>query len=196
MALHGCFIHSWCRFHSLMIWYRWTWIWRTTVWRIFAYDGRYAWSQSDAYQVFVICIRQILHKTDQFPWAHWVRHIQVHLYCHTSLFNCNLYKYKLHLYWVILELDDLSRKFHLYEILLAINMPNYKQINPFSFDTKNSILRKGPKTFLLLCKTHVSFWNRWSLTLLSDGLDFCNWSDNEEKDVGFNIFKIKTIFKN
>ena len=60
--------------------YRWTWIWRTTVWRIFAYDGRYAWSQSDAYQVFVICIRQILHMTDQFSWSHWVRHIQVHLY--------------------------------------------------------------------------------------------------------------------
>ena len=39
--------------------YWWTWIWRTTVQQIFAYDGRYAWSQSDAYQVFVICIRQI-----------------------------------------------------------------------------------------------------------------------------------------
>ena len=48
--------------------------------RVFAYDGRYAWSQSDAYQVFVICIRQILHMTDQFSWSHWVRHIQVHLY--------------------------------------------------------------------------------------------------------------------
>ena len=60
--------------------YRWTWIWRTTVRRIFAYDGRYAWSQSDAYQVFVICIRRILHMTDQFSWSHWVRHIQVHLY--------------------------------------------------------------------------------------------------------------------
>ena len=46
--------------------YRWTWIWRTTVRQIFAYDGRYAWSQSDAYQVFVICIRRILHMTDQF----------------------------------------------------------------------------------------------------------------------------------
>ena len=60
--------------------YRWTWIWRTTIWQIFAYDGRYAWSQSDAYQVFVICIRQILHMTDQFSWSHWVCHIQVHLY--------------------------------------------------------------------------------------------------------------------
>ena len=28
--------------------YRYTWIWRTTVRRIFAYDGRYAWSQSHA----------------------------------------------------------------------------------------------------------------------------------------------------
>ena len=64
--------------------YRWTWIWRTTVRRIFAYDGQYAWSQSDAYQVFVICIRQILHMTDQFSWSHWVRHIQVHLYFHLS----------------------------------------------------------------------------------------------------------------
>ena len=36
----------------------------------FAYDGRYAWSQSDAYQVFVICIRRILHMTDQFSWSH------------------------------------------------------------------------------------------------------------------------------
>ena len=60
--------------------YRWTWIWRTTVRRIFAYDGRYAWSQSDAYQVFVICLRQILHMKDQFSWSHWVRHIQVNLY--------------------------------------------------------------------------------------------------------------------
>ena len=60
--------------------YRWTWIWRTTVRRIFAYDGRYAWSQSDAYQVFVICIWRILHMTDQFSWSHWVCHIQVHLY--------------------------------------------------------------------------------------------------------------------
>ena len=60
--------------------YRWTWIWRTTVRRIFAYDGGYAWSQSNAYQVFVICIWQILHMTDQFSWSHWVRHIQVHLY--------------------------------------------------------------------------------------------------------------------
>ena len=34
--------------------------------RFFAYNGRYAWSQSDAYQVFVICIRRILHMTDQF----------------------------------------------------------------------------------------------------------------------------------
>ena len=61
-------------------WYRWTWIWRTTVRQIFAYDRGYAWSQSDAYQVFIICIRQILHMTDQFSWSHWVRHIQVHLY--------------------------------------------------------------------------------------------------------------------
>ena len=38
--------------------------------RFFANDGRYAWSQSDAYQVFVICIRQILHMTDQFFWSH------------------------------------------------------------------------------------------------------------------------------
>ena len=60
--------------------YRWTWIWRTTVRRIFAYDGRYAWSQSDAYQVFVICTWRILHMADQFSWSHWVRHIQVHLY--------------------------------------------------------------------------------------------------------------------
>ena len=51
-----------------------------TVPQIFAYDGRCPWSQSDAYQVFVICIRQILHMTDQFSWSHWVRHIQVHLY--------------------------------------------------------------------------------------------------------------------
>ena len=60
--------------------YRWTWIWRTTVRQIFAYDGQYAWSQWDAYQVFVICIRRILHMTDQFSWSHWVCHIQVHLY--------------------------------------------------------------------------------------------------------------------
>ena len=33
--------------------YMLTWIWQTTVRRTFAYDGRYAWSQSDAYQVFV-----------------------------------------------------------------------------------------------------------------------------------------------
>ena len=64
--------------------YRWTWIWRTTVRRIFAYDGWYAWSQSDAYQVFVICIWRILHMTDQFSWSHWVRHIQVHLYQQNS----------------------------------------------------------------------------------------------------------------
>ena len=51
-----------------------------TVRRIFAYDGRYAWSQSDAHQVFVICIWRILHMTDQFSWSHWVHHIQVHLY--------------------------------------------------------------------------------------------------------------------
>ena len=49
------------------------------IWRP-GYDGRYAWSQSDAYQVFVICIRRILHMTDQFSWSHWVRHIQFHLY--------------------------------------------------------------------------------------------------------------------
>ena len=67
-----------------IIQYRWTWIWRTTVWQIFAYDGRYAWSQSDAYQVFVICIRWILHMTDQFSWSHCVRHIQVHLYISIS----------------------------------------------------------------------------------------------------------------
>ena len=60
--------------------YRWTWIWRTTARQFFAYDGQYAWSQSHAYQVFVICIRRILHMTDQFSWSHWVRHIQVHLY--------------------------------------------------------------------------------------------------------------------
>ena len=60
--------------------YRWIWIWRTTVRQIFAYDRLYASSQSDAYQVFVICIRWILHITDQFSWSHWVRHIQVHLY--------------------------------------------------------------------------------------------------------------------
>ena len=60
--------------------YRWTWIWRTTVRRIFAYDGRYAWSKADAYQVFVICIWRILHMTDQFSWSHWVSHIQVKLY--------------------------------------------------------------------------------------------------------------------
>ena len=59
--------------------YRWTWIWQTTVWQIFAYDGRFTWSQSDAYQVFVICIWRILHMTDQFSWSHWGRHIQVHL---------------------------------------------------------------------------------------------------------------------
>ena len=65
----------------VLIWeYRWTWIWRTTVRRIFAYDGWCAWSQSNAYQVFVICIWQILHMTDQFSWSHWVCHIQVHLY--------------------------------------------------------------------------------------------------------------------
>ena len=44
------------------------------------YDGQYAWSQSDTYQVFLICIWRILHMTDQFFWSHWVRHIQVHLY--------------------------------------------------------------------------------------------------------------------
>ena len=60
--------------------YRLTWIWRTTVRRIFAYDGRSACSQSDAYQVFVLCVRRILHMTDQFSWSHWVCHIQVHLY--------------------------------------------------------------------------------------------------------------------
>ena len=77
--------------------YRWTWIWRTTVRRIFADDGWYAWSRSDAYQVFVICIRRILHMTDQFSWSHWVCHIQVHLYmpsgflsefAHVFLFSC------------------------------------------------------------------------------------------------------------
>ena len=47
--------------------YRWTWIWRTTVRWIFAYDRRYAWSQSDAYQVFVICIRQIFIWRTNFP---------------------------------------------------------------------------------------------------------------------------------
>ena len=39
----------------------------TTVWWIFVYDGRYAWSQSHAYQVRVICIWRILQMTDQFP---------------------------------------------------------------------------------------------------------------------------------
>ena len=80
------------------IWqYRWTWIWRTTVRRIIAYDGRYAWSQSDAYQVFVICIRRILHMTDQFSWSHWVCNIQVHLY-YTNLVSCNL-----HLFLIVLH---------------------------------------------------------------------------------------------
>ena len=72
-----------CAIQMLICWncyYRWTWIWRTTVRRIFAYDRRYAWSQSDAYQVFVICIRWILHMMDQFSWSNWVCHIQVHLY--------------------------------------------------------------------------------------------------------------------
>ena len=64
--------------------YRWTWIWRTTVRRIFAYDGRYAGSQSDAYQVFIICMQRILHMTDQFSWSNWVYHIQVHLYSNWS----------------------------------------------------------------------------------------------------------------
>ena len=66
-----------CRFtHTI---YRSTWIWRTTVRQTFVYHGRYSWSQSDAYQVFVICIRRILHMTDQFSWSHWVCHIQFHL---------------------------------------------------------------------------------------------------------------------
>ena len=69
--------------------YRWTWVWRTTVWRIFAYDGQYAWSQSDAYQVFVICILRILHMTEQFSWSHWVRHIQVHLYYLNVVHPCS-----------------------------------------------------------------------------------------------------------
>ena len=63
-----------------IIQYRWTWIWRTTVRRTFVYDWWYAWSQSHAYQVCVICIWRILHMTDQFSWSHWVCHIQVHLY--------------------------------------------------------------------------------------------------------------------
>ena len=46
---------------------RWTWIWRTTVRWIFAYDGRYAWSQSDAYQVFLICIRKFCIWQTNFP---------------------------------------------------------------------------------------------------------------------------------
>ena len=74
LSVNGRGVGNW---HAL---YRWTWIWRITVRRIFAYDGRYAWSQSDAYQVFVICIRRILHMADQFFWSHRVRHIQVHLY--------------------------------------------------------------------------------------------------------------------
>ena len=54
----------------LSILYRRTWIWRTTVQRTFVYDGRDAWSQSHAYQVCVICIKRILHMTDQFSWSH------------------------------------------------------------------------------------------------------------------------------
>ena len=73
-------LNEWNMSTHLTYQYRWTWIWRTTVRQIFAYDGQYAWSQSDAYQVFVICIRQILHMTDQFSWSHWVHHFQVHLY--------------------------------------------------------------------------------------------------------------------
>ena len=42
------------------------------------YDGQYASSQSDAYQV--LCKIRRIHMTDQFSWSHWVRHIQVHLY--------------------------------------------------------------------------------------------------------------------
>ena len=79
--------------HGIIKEYRRTGIWRTTVWRIFAYDGRYAWSQSDAYLVFVICIRRILHMTDQFSWSHWVRHIHVHLYNPCCTVNCNVSVY-------------------------------------------------------------------------------------------------------
>ena len=39
--------------------YRWTWIWRTTVQQTFVSDEHYAWSQSHAYQVCVICIWRI-----------------------------------------------------------------------------------------------------------------------------------------
>ena len=74
---------------SRIMYYRWTWIWRTTVQWTFAYDGQYSRSQSHAYQVCVICIWQILHMMDQFSWSHWVRHIQVHLYI-TGIFYRHL----------------------------------------------------------------------------------------------------------
>ena len=57
----------------------------------FCIDGRYVWSQSDAYQVFVICIWQILHMTYPFSWSHWVCHIQVHLYNIAFLRKSNSY---------------------------------------------------------------------------------------------------------
>ena len=72
------FLLSVC-FLFFLLYYRQTWVWQTTVKQTFAYDGRYAWSQSYAYQVCVICIWQILHMTAQISWSYWVCHIQVRL---------------------------------------------------------------------------------------------------------------------
>ena len=80
--------------------YRQTCIWRTTVRQTSGYHRRYAWSQSHAYQVFVICIWQTLHMTDQFSWSHWICHIQVRLnifLMSVACTDCSLGNYLYHI---------------------------------------------------------------------------------------------------
>ena len=53
----------------------------------------------------------------------------------------------------------------------------------------NLIWRKGPNAFPACVQAYWSLCYRWSLTLLSDGLDFYNWSDNENKGCSFSIWE-------
>ena len=51
----------------------------------------------------------------------------------------------------------------------------------------NSDMEKWAKAFPSSVQNYGSLCNSWSLTLLSDFLDIHNWSDYEEKDIGFDI---------
>ena len=48
---------------------------------------------------------------------------------------------------------------------------------------------KWPNTFPAHVQAYGSVCNRWSLTLLDDCLNNHSWSDYQEKDLGFNIYK-------